>query len=133
MSDIQHGGISGAIEDRSIGGSATLVQRISGSVSPGGTGGRKEIISNTTEAWNSNPGLVSVKDIVYVYTDHTIVDGQAVPAIKIGDGVTYVVDLPFVGGDTAITQDQIDFWNDKVSAIIDPDDPENLILYTDQL
>lgn len=128
MSDFH---IEGKIDGRSVTGSATVVKRIAGSVAAGGSGGRKEVIANTTEAWNSNPGLVSVKDIVYVYTDHAVIDGQPIPAIKIGDGVTYVVDLPFVNNGATITQDQIDLWNDKVSAIIDPNDPENLILYTD--
>lgn len=72
MSDIQHGGISGSIGNRNLDGTARLVQRITGSMSPGSGGGRKEIISNTTEAWNSNPHYVSVKDIVYVYTDQRI-------------------------------------------------------------
>ena len=132
MSDIQHGGIEGSIADRNVRGTASLIQRISGSMSSGGGGGRKEVISNTTEAWNANPRLMSVKDIIYVYTDHTIVDGQPIPALKVGDGLAYVVDLPFVLCGSDISQEQIDFWNDKVSAMVDPNDPENLIRYTDQ-
>jgi hypothetical protein len=98
----------------------------------GGSGGRKEIISNTTEAWNSNPRLMSVKDVIYVYTDYKVVGGRPVPGIKVGDGLAYVVDLPFVAAGSYITKEQIDFWNDKCSVAIDPEDPEHLIFYTDQ-
>ena len=129
MSGIQHGGIEGSIINRHISGTASAIQRIAGSMATGGSGGRKEIISNTTEAWNSNPGLKSVKDIVYVYTDYRTVDGHPIPGIKIGDGLAFVVDLPFVSG---VTDEQIAFWNDKCSVMIDPEDPEHLIFYTDQ-
>lgn len=133
MSSIQHGGISGGITNRHVSGTASAVQKITGSMASGGSGGRKEVISNTTEAWNSNPRLKSVKDIIYVYTDYKIIDGQPVPGIKIGDGLAFVVDLPFVSsGGTDITQEQIDFWNEKCSVMIDPNDPEHAIFYTDQ-
>lgn len=132
MSNVQRGGIEGSISSAHISGTASVVQRIVGSMSSGGSGGRKEVISNTTEAWNSNPTLKSVKDIIYVYTDYKIVNGQPVPGLKVGDGLAFVVDLPFVASGTDITQEQIDFWNDKCSVMIDPEDPEHAIFYTDQ-
>lgn len=132
MSDTQHGGIEGSICNRNVSGMASVIQRITGSMNSGGSGGRKEIISNTTEAWNSNPRLMSVKDVIYVYTDYKIVGGRPVPGIKVGDGLAYVVDLPFVAAGSDITKEQIDFWNDKCSVVIDPEDPEHLIFYTDQ-
>lgn len=132
MSDIQHGGIEGSIGNKNVSGVASMIQRITGSMTSGGSSGRKEIISNTTEAWNSNPRLTSVKDIIYVYTDYKIVNGQPIPGIKVGDGLAFVVDLPFVSTGPDITQEQIDFWNDKCSVMIDPEDPEHAIFYTDQ-
>ena len=132
MSDIQHGGIEGSIGNKNVSGVASVIQRITGSMVSGGSSGRKEIISNTTEAWNSNPRLKSVKDIIYVYTDYKVVNGQPIPGIKVGDGLAFVVDLPFVSTGPDITQEQIDFWNDKCSVMIDPEDPEHAIFYTDQ-
>lgn len=105
------------------------IQNITGTVSMS-SGGRKEVISATTEEWNSKPRMVSAKDVIYVYTDHQIVDGRHIPGIKIGDGVTPLIDAPFVSGGSEVTDEQIDFWNNKVSAAIDPQDPENLILST---
>ena len=89
----------------------------------------KQIISDTTAGWNSKPDYQSKKDTAYVYTDYKIVDGQPVPNIKIGDGNAYVVDLPFIAC-SDITPEQIAFWNNKVSCIIDPDDAENVIFST---
>lgn len=131
MAGNQTGGIDGTIGIQKIEGVASASRSISGSVSPGGSG-RKEVISNTTEAWNAKPRLKSVKDVIYVYTDYKVVDGVMVPGMKVGDGMAFVVDLPFVTAGTDVTQEQIDFWNDKCSAMIDPEDPEHLILYTDQ-
>lgn len=87
------------------------------------------IFSGTTEYWNLHPTEISKKDAFYIYTDFDIKDGTNVPAIKIGDGLGYVSALPFVSA-CGITQEDIDFWNNKVSAKIDPSNPEGLVLYT---
>lgn len=89
----------------------------------------KQIISGTTEYWNSQVSLVAQKDIAYVYTDWRIEDGVNVPNMKIGDGNAYLIDIPFMGG-SGVTPEQIAFWNNKVSAAIDPEDEENAIFYT---
>lgn len=133
MGGIQHSGISGSVDANNINGTASVVQRITGSVVPGSGSGRKEVVSKTTEEWNATPRLMSIKDVIYVYTDHTIVEGRPVPAIKVGDGFAYVADLPFVSSGTEVTPEQIAFWDNKVAAMVDPNDPETLILYTDQL
>lgn len=101
---------------------------------PGGGGGGGEgnttILYGTTSYWN-NSQLVSQVDTIYVYTDYTTVDGKMTPAIKIGDGNAYIVDLPFlVGSISSVTQQDIENWNNKVTAKIDPNNNENLILTT---
>lgn len=126
----QHSVSGSADDERNIGGNASLIQRITGELNLP-SGGRKEVISGTTEEWNSKPQLVSVKDIVYVYTDHNIIDGQRVPGIKVGDGVTFLIDLPFVTGGCEVTEEQINFWNEKVSVFIDPNDPETIVFTTE--
>ena len=123
-------GISGSVSGpANIDAQATVVRRVTGALSMP-TGGRKEVISATTEEWNSKPNYISVKDIIYVYTDHNIISGESIPGIKVGDGVTYLIDLPFVTGGCEVTQEQIDFWNNKVAIMIDPNDPECVIFYT---
>lgn len=121
--------VSGSISRREISGVLGR-QPLAGSLSEPSPG-RKEIVSATTEEWNSKPTRVSVKDIVYVYTDYKVVNGKNVPGLKIGDGVTYLIDLPFISGGCEVTQEQIDSWNNKVSITIDPNDQETIVFYTD--
>lgn len=130
VSVAQHSVSGSADDERNIGGNASLIQRITGELNLP-SGGRKEVISGTTEEWNSRPNYISVKDIVYVYTDHNVIDGQPVPGIKIGDGVTFLIDLPFVTGGCEVTEEQINFWNEKVSVFIDPNDPETMVFTTE--
>ena len=87
------------------------------------------LFQGTTSYWNSTPSRVSVSGAIYVYTDYATEDQKNIPGIKIGDGNAYVVDLPFVMTGVAITQADIDSWNNKVGARIDPNNPENLVLY----
>lgn len=85
--------------------------------------------SGTTEYWEQHPLEVSKKDAVYVYTDFDNVNGVDVPSMKIGDGLAYVNSLPFIAAN-GITQEDIDFWNNKVSVKTDPSDGEHIIFYT---
>ena len=92
--------------------------------------------SNTKEYWDSNNNLVSIKDTIYVYTDYKqSKNGDNIPGVKIGDGLAYLIDLPFI--DVEITEhilnDQIhvsqqdrDKWNNKVGCFINEKDIENL-------
>lgn len=121
MASIQHGGISG---------SAQTIQKITGQIIKGASG-KKEIVSNTTAGWNAQSSLIGVKDTIYVYTDYKTVDGQLVPNIKIGTGSAYLIDLPFVVSETSVTPEQIEFWNNKCSVMIDPTHPNRIIFYTD--
>ena len=58
---------------------------------------KPNIYSNTTSYWNSQATLVSEENAIYVYTDYDtdITTHQNIAAIKIGDGVTVVKDIPF--------------------------------------
>ena len=101
----------------------------------------------TKEYWNNNPLIVPEKGELIVYTDYSskIVDGQTVyiPRMKIGDGSVVVVDLPYVGDDielmiqSHIVDDDLhlrmgerQFWNNKVTTLLDTIDNENLIFTT---
>lgn len=92
----------------------------------------------TTEDWDSRRELIGQKNVVYVYTDHeTNEEGQPVPGFKVGDGLAYLIDLPF-NDDLAIrhiyntgihvTPEEKEFWNNKVTAYINASDTEQLIL-----
>lgn len=96
------------------------------------------VVVDTTEGWNSQPQLIGRENIVYVYTDYLTGDnGEKIPGFKVGDGLAYLIDLPFNGDlflqhvqDTSIhvTDAEKAFWNNKVTAFIDAENLENLVL-----
>lgn len=92
----------------------------------------------TTEEWNSQREMIAERNVVYVYTDHeTTTDGKPVPGFKVGDGLAYLIDLPFnddismghIQDDTVhVSSADREFWNNKVTAYLNVSDLENLIL-----
>lgn len=115
-------------QNGSISGRVSLTNRIDGNVNLGTS--ISQILTATTEEWNSNPTLVSKKNTLYIYSDYDNNGSTDVPAAKIGDGSAYLIDLPFIesGG---ITYEQIQSWNNKVTAFINPENPSNLVLSKD--
>lgn len=111
-------------------GVATNNLNASGIIGAGIPIGDKQIFSDTTENWNTQTFLIGKKDCLYVYTDYKQEDGKDIPAFKVGDGLAYLIDLPFsyMGN---VTAEQIEFWNNKVTAFIDTVEEENLILSKD--
>lgn len=87
------------------------------------------IMARTTAEWNSPPFIQSQYGFIYIYTDYRMEGNNYIPAIKIGDGNAYVVDMPFFS--TGVTEQDRQRWDNKVSAAISPLDVENLILSTD--
>lgn len=91
---------------------------------------------DTTANWNAARGMVPLAGEVIIYTDYKTIqkeiDGEMrnviIPGIKIGDGQTYVQDLPFIDeGLRDRLLDHIDnqdihvslqdklFWNNKLN------------------
>ena len=110
-----------------VSGNASSSSVVTGEVHSGSGGGEKQVYSDTTANWNAQPTLISKKDVIYVYTDYATKDGQPISALKVGDGLAYVVDLPFTCMGN-VTDEQIAFWNNKITAYMDDVDVENLIL-----
>lgn len=130
MANLQFGGVNGNINGRAVmSGTVSARQAINGAINLGVIA-QKQVVSKTTAEWNAQPMLISAKDVIYVYTDYKIVDDQPVPNLKVGDGNAYLIDLPFIAAD-GVTEEQIAFWNNKVSVRLDELDAENMILYTD--
>lgn len=109
-------------------------------VPSGGSGGGDEVVAKTTSEWNNTPSLVSQAGTIYIYTDYYD-DGQGhnVPAFKVGDGLAYLIDLPFVDvnmqrhmSDEAIhiTEQERVFWNNKIRTDSTEIERENLIFTT---
>lgn len=98
----------------------------------------------TAAEWDADRQLISENGVLYVYTEYDQSEtGKSLTGIKIGDGTTYLIDLPFVAGGSGASQQMIDhmnnliihitqaernFWNNKVTAYDDVVQNENLIL-----
>ena len=96
--------------------------------------GVNPIHQDTTEAWNSQPSLIAKKGHLYFYTDYKQVSGVNVAGMKLGDGTSFLIDLPFEDAQFQehiqdeirhITQEEREFWNNKNRAVITG---ENLVL-----
>lgn len=106
----------------------------------------RAIRNKTTAEWNSIPMLISEEGAIYIYSDYKTIkrDDQiiTVPGIKIGDGNAYVIDLPFISDPevesittvsqavdriNGILEERIPFWDNKVTTMLNPDNPEELI------
>lgn len=85
----------------------------------------KQVLFDTTANWDSQTTLVSEADTLYIYTDHQRDSGgHAIAGIKAGDGLAYVVDLPFTdaiatehiaNSSIHITSSERSTWNNHVS------------------
>lgn len=104
---------------------------------------RNNIHSDTTANWNAQPGLIAKKDHIYIYTDYTQVSSINIPAMKVGDGNAYLIDLPFVssgGGSESprvqehlantsihVSEEDRAFWDNKVTCFTSNDNSEILV------
>lgn len=136
--------LTGTISADISGGSISPIHTVTGDVTVPYVLDRTAIHYNTTATWNSTPTLVAEKGHIYVYSDYDTkeVEGETVniPALKIGDGTSYLIDMPFIASSDddewidhinnwsihVSPEDRTD-WNNKVSANVNEPD-ENLIL-----
>lgn len=55
------------------------------------------LLYNSTEYWNSDKSYIPNEGDIIVYNNYkTTEDGKTIAGIKIGDGMAYLVDLPFL-------------------------------------
>lgn len=117
-------------------------------LSPNLPQGGVNVTSKTTAEWNAATGYIPAKGEIIVYSDRrTIVKDEGtivVPGVKIGDGSSYVGDLPFLDeGETQIdieehisdttihtNTEEKDFWNNKISIDYSELNSETLVFKT---
>lgn len=101
----------------------------------------KPIYCESTAYWHSQPTFKGNKGDIIIYSDYRKNgDGKYVAGIKIADGLTDVIDLPFIIdileseltshiNDTSIhvSKSEKEAWNEKVS--VKMGDNDTLILY----
>ena len=98
------------------------------------------VLYATTATWNSQPTLISDRGYLYIYSDYKKTsDDKNIAGFKVGDGTSYLIDMPFtdilydehISNDIIhITQQEREFWNNKVRCYLDPVNEQNLIFTT---
>lgn len=114
------------IHIKSVSGDAPQVLR---TIASGGGFGKALATTHTTAEWSALTSYIPKKGEICVWSDYRVEDGVKYAGIKVGDGMAYAVDLPFVGGEfddlltdhisnnvVHITAAERLFWNNKVSA-----------------
>lgn len=97
---------------------------------------RIQLKRDTTQHWNEALGFIPLEGELIIYNDYQtvqkevngIVKNVVIPGLKIGDGMAYVQDLPFVGEDLRdVIMDHVNnpeihvsmrdrlFWNNKLN------------------
>lgn len=73
--------------------------------------------SKTKQEWNSDIYFISQANVLYIYSNYKTViqDGEEIllPGFKMGDGKTYLIDLPFLN-DNSIEDTLLDHINDNI-------------------
>lgn len=107
-------------------------QSVRGEVQKGSGGGLGAVV-HTKEEWRTQYNrMMSVKGVWYIYSDYREEENPEtheiilIPRGKVGDGMSYVVDLPFAT--MSITDEDIARWDDKVGAYVD-EETHNLVFY----
>ena len=103
-------------------------------------GGDSHIFYATTATWNSQPQLIASEGYIYIYSDYKQDgEGRNIAGFKVGDGSTYLIDLPFTDEqlqshllDTVchITQAEREKWNNKVRCYMSEVQDDILIFTT---
>ena len=98
-----------------------------------------KIYYDTTAGWSAQTTLMSEENALYIYTDYQTEGNDTLAGIKVGDGLAYVVDLPFIDKliqmhmadtDIHITAAEREFWNNKVRAYYSLTQSDTLVLTT---
>lgn len=108
--------------------------------------GLANVYYDTMANWAKQPSLVTEEAAIYIYSDYaSLVDGAGnvipIAGIKIGDGTSYLIDMPFitdqltamlsrhiVNTNIHVTATEKELWNHKVSSYLVEGDLENLVL-----
>ena len=103
------------------------------------TDAASNIVIKTKEAWELFDKVKSQKGKIYVYAENDP-NLNSSPLIKIGDGLAYICDLPFITDDLSkqlndhiqneqihISQIEREFWNNKITCYLSSENQEQIV------
>ncbi len=142
--------IRGALQMVGMGDTGTLStmgKALSGSTSLPKIIEQSAIHYDTTEGWNSSRDLVAERGHLYIYSDYETVENEdgsvtKIPGLKVGDGTSYLIDMPFVVTGISgreldehinnmamhVSTEDRDSWNEKVKTEVQG---ENLVFISE--
>ena len=106
--------------------------------------GLGKVFYDTKENWDTQRTLIAEEGVIYIYSNYMYIEdegGNQIPVagIKIGDGTSYLIDMPYISDAATylitmhisnagihVTPEEKQFWNNKVSAYINHTDEECL-------
>lgn len=100
-----------------------------------------KVLYNTTEYWNSHHTMIAKRGYIYVYSDYKQDGDKTIAGMKVGDGLAYLIDMPFIDEIYAehvvdvvrhITSEERAFWNNKVRCYINTEINEENLIFTTQ-
>ena len=102
--------------------------------------GKCKVLYDTKENWNSDPKRIAKKGYIYIYSNYKTHKGKNIAGMKVGDGLSYLIDMAFLDDIYAdhikdqiihVSQQDRDFWNNKVRCYMEDEVVgENLIFTT---
>lgn len=84
-------------------------------------GTKPDMYTQTTAEWSESGNIRSRANVIYVYSDYYNQNGEQIPAIKIGDGITTINNLPFITDwmiSGLVSSVERERWNNKVTAYV---------------
>ena len=123
IKDENRGKVKGIVQSlKTINGAINSLATFRGEVASPKKSPYVAVLSRTVIGWNSEPHLMSVKNVLYIYTDYRQIEDPDtheiinIPAVKIGDGENYLINLPFTT--IAITPEDVERWDTGYAPIL---------------
>ena len=88
---------------------------------------------NTKEHWDSQLDLIAEQNVLYFYSNYKTINNKNVFGLKLGDGTSYLIDLPFetqildehiIDQTCHITNEERESWNNKVTCYVNDNNEE---------
>lgn len=74
--------------------------------------GSQSVQYGTTAHWDAQKTLIAIKGMIYLYSDYKKCYGDSgkeyyIAGVKVGDGSSYLIDMPFLNSDSAAMEEHI--------------------------
>ena len=94
-----------------------------------------ELFYRTKAEWEDFEREISTAGAIYVYVDAFEINGASIPGVKIGDGLAYIIDLPYINQteanpDIYVSTEDREKWDNKVTAHYSEDESNETLIFS---